>query len=366
MTTGPLEGTFAEMPFPRLLFKMWEREASGRLRLRKGDEEKRLYWERGQVIIDKEGLSEKDFIKALVKKNVLVAEQVRRCAEHVAANRTSWIRALGELGIISPLPLWNLMESFFVRQLFTFFEWREGGFSLDSEVTAPPNERFGLLQTLDLILQGTRQMNDQRLMERYLPAEDEAIYVSAPYFLHLLNLEPHEKYALNILHHSPNLKAFYERSEFGKRDNAKVLFAFLCMDLLSVPEKSAKGRQIPEPPAAEPGKILDALNEKCAYIHKYITKQIGPLAHTIIGNCLDEIKPGLGPLFQKMKLLSDGRIEVDSAMSATVNHLPEDLFKSLVKGYDEILMAEVLAVKKSLGGIHESALVKNLEKIGCL
>ena len=138
------------------------------------------------------------------------------------------------------------------------------------------------------------------------------------------------------------------------------------MDILSVAEKNAKSRPTPELHAAAPGKILDALNEKCAYIHKYITKQIGPLAHTIIGNCLDEIKPGLGPLFQKMKLLPDGRIEVDSAMSATVNHLPQDMFKSLVKGYDEILVAEVLAVKKSLGGIHESALVKNLEKIGCL
>ena len=136
------------------------------------------------------------------------------------------------------------------------------------------------------------------------------------------------------------------------------------MDILSSPEKTGKGR--PEPAAAEQGKILAALNEKCVHIHKFITKQIGPLAHTIIGNCLEEIKPGLGPLFQKMKLLEDGRIEVDAAIVMTLNHLSEDLFKSLVKGFDEILMAEVLAVKKSLGAAHETSLVKSLEKIGCL
>jgi len=76
--------------------------------------------------------------------------------------------------------------------------------------------------------------------------------------------------------------------------------------------------------------------------------------------------PGLAPLFQKMKLLPDGRIEVDSALSATINHLPDDLLKTLIRGYNEILMAEVLAVKKSLGSVHESDLVRSLEKIGCL
>jgi hypothetical protein len=66
-----------------------------------------------------------------------------------------------------------------------------------------------------------------------------------------------------------------------------------------------------------------------------------------------------------MRLLPDGRIEVDSAMSATAGHLAEEIFNGLVKGYGEILVAEVLAIKKSLGGAHETALVKNLEKVGC-
>lgn len=362
------EGTFAETPFPRLLFKIWQREGSGRLRLEKDEEDKSLHFEKGQVVIEKKALSEKDFLTALVRKRVLPSEKARQCEAYADDHMISRIKALSDLGLISPLPLWNLMESFFVRQLFSFFEWEEGRYSFEPAIALPAGERLGLLRTHDLILQGVRRMRTVRLIGRFLPAEDEPIYVSVPYFLHLLNLEPHEKYALNVLCRSTNLKSFFELCELGKNDGQKALFAFTCMDILAVPEKSAKGRpaQSPEPQAAEQEKILDALNEKCVCIHKYITKQIGPLAHTILGNCLEEIKPGLGPLFQKMKLLEDGRIEVDSAMSATVNHLAEDLFRSLVKGYDEILVAEVLAVKKSLGGVHESTLIKNLEKTGCL
>jgi hypothetical protein len=366
VSLAPLEGTFLETPFPRLLFRLWQKEASGRLRLQKDEEDKTLHFDKGRVVIEKQSLCEKDFLAALVKKRILPSEKVRQCDRYAGAHMISRIRALSELNLISPLPLWNLMESFFVRRLFTFFEWPEGRFAFEPGVSLAGGERLGLLQTHDLLLQGIRQMRDTRLIERNLPSENEPIYVSTPYFLHLLNFEPHERYALDVLHHATTLNAFYERCEMGKKDSQKALFAFVCLDILATPEKKTSARPAAEEPSAKPEKVLDALNEKCAYIHKYITKQIGPLAHTILGNCIDEVRPGLGPLFHKMKLLPDGRIEVDAAMSATAGHLAEEIFKGLVKGYSEILVAEVLAVKKSLGGSHESALVKNLEKVGCL
>jgi len=368
MKDFPFEGTFSETPFARLLFEIWQHEGSGRLRLERKEEDNGLYFEKGQVLLEKNALSEKDFLAGLVKKRILPSEKAKQC-EHYAGDRAiSRIKALGDLGLLSALPLWNLMESFFVRRLFSFFEWEDGRFSFEPGLSLPAGERLGLLRTSDVILQGIRQMRNSQLIERHLPAEEETICVSSPYFLHLLNFEPYERYALSALNHAPNLKSFYELCELGQKESQKVIFAFFCLDILAAPKKRANGQpaQLQEPQGAEPEKILEALNEKCAYIHKYITKQIGPIAHTILGNCLEEIKPSLGPLFQKMKLQPDGRIEVDSALSATASHLPEELFKGLVKGYDEILVAEVLAVKKSLGGAHESALVRNLEKIGCI
>ena len=364
MTERLLEGTLTDTPFPRILFRIWQRENSGRVRLQKKEEEKFVYIDKGRVTIEQSGLDQAEFLATLAAKRVLPAEQAKRCESYAAAKNVSLIRALSELGLINPLPLWNLMESFYVRQIFDLFEWEEGRFSLEPGVVPDSGCALGYLPTLGLIFQGIRQMQNTALVERTLPEETEPLYISIPYFLHLLNLEPHEKYILNALSAAPNLQIFYGRCELGKKESQKILLALACMDILSSPEKTGKGRA--EPATAEQGKILTALNEKCAHIHKFITKQIGPLAHTIIGNCLEEIKPGLGPLFQKMKLLEDGRIEVDTAIALTLNHLSEDLFKSLVKGFDEILMAEVLAVKKSLGAAHETSLVNSLEKIGCL
>ena len=360
------EGSLVETPFPRLLFILWRREATGRLRVRRGPAETEIHFDKGRVVLDKGSFPEKDFLKALVTKKVLPAEAARRCEKRAAEDGLSRIRALGELGLVSPLPLWNLMESFFVRQLFPLFERTGGPFAYEPGVPLADGDRLGLLPAPDLILQGLRQIKDGAVIDRLLPGEGEPIYVAAPPFLHHLPFEPHERYALGLLRRSPNLKAFYERSELGRAQSRKVLFALACFDILAAPEKDPAARAAGDGAAADAHAVLEALNEKCAFVHKYIAKQIGPLAHTILGNSLEEARGHLGPLFKKMKLLADGRVAVDPSLEATASHWPADLTRTLLQGFDEILAAEVLAVKKALGPAHESALVRALERVGCL
>ena len=86
--------------------------------------------------------------------------------------------------------------------------------------------------------------------------------------------------------------------------------------------------------------------------------------HALLTRALEEARPGLGPIFQKMVLQPDGRVSADTAVSHNAGHLPDELTRALLRGYEEILVTEVLAVKKALGPRHETALVKALEKIG--
>jgi len=359
-------GTLAETPFPQVLFKIWQNERSGRLRLQKGPEERSLYFDKGHIVVENETFSDSDFLAALVKKKVIEPEEGEACRRFAQEHGASLIKALSELGLISPQLLWKLIESFFARQLFSLFDLPRGDFFFEPGDQVQDHHRFGLLQTHAFILQGVRRMQNSWIMEQFLPAEDRAIQVSAPYFLHLLNLEAHEKYALEILGNASTLKSFYDRSELGKKESQKILFAFFNLGIASVVDKNQKAKATAECFAFDPGKIQESFDEKCAAIYKYVSKELGLVAQNVLNKCLEEIRPSLGPLFQKMQLLPDGRIEVDAAVKMSVNHLAEDLFKNLVKGYEEILMAEVLAVKKSLGNVHESALVKNLEKVGCL
>jgi len=361
----PLEGSLADIPFPRLLHDLWRQERTGRLAVRSEKGERIVFFDKGHLLVAQSGSDPKDFLTALVRKKVLSAEQAARVERTSSGQNLSVLKALGELGLLGPIPLWSLAESFFARRMFTLFDREDGEYSFDPEAVLAGGHRLGRLQTPDLILEGIRQMHNDAMIARRLPSEEEPIRVSAPFFLPLLKFEPPERYALQILSGAPSLRRFQERSELGARESRKILFAFLCLGILAPAEPSAAKKTPAVSPGAEQGRILEALNEKCAFIFKFVSKEIGPVAVTVLNRALDEIRPSLGPLFQKMALQFDGKVEVDAALRLSVEHLPEDVFRTIVRGYDEILTAEVLAVRKTLGPGQETALVRNLEKIGC-
>jgi len=362
---GPLQGTLAETPLPRLLFDVWRQERTGRLMVRSAKGERPFHFDKGLVCVAQDEAEGKDFLAALIRKKVLTPEQAERAERMAAARKISLLKSLSELGLMSPIPLWSLAESFFARKLYALFDLEDGTFALDPESILPDGQRLGLLQTPDLVLEGIRQMHNDALIARNLPAEEEAIRISSPYFLPLLKFEAPERYALQLLGGASSIRRFQEWSELGDRENRKILFAFRCLGILSPAESTTANLGTQSSPGLRQGQILEALNEKCAFIFRFVSKEIGPVAGSVLNRALDEVRPSLGPMFQKMALQFDGRIEVDAALRLSVEHLPEDVFRTIVQGYDEILTAEVLAVRKTLGPAQETSLVRSLEKIGC-
>ncbi|MBM3310040.1 MAG: DUF4388 domain-containing protein [Candidatus Aminicenantes bacterium] len=365
MKDAPLEGTLAATPFPRVLFDLWTRERTGRLRLRREDEERILHFEKGRLCLARESFSERDFLAALVRKKVLLPGQAESAERLASLKGFSLLKALGEAGALSPIPLWSLLASFFVRQLFPLFDREEGTFDFEPVPPLPAEARLGHLEVPDLILQGVRQMQNDSLIERFLPPPAEAFRLSAPYFLQRLDLEPYERYALSLLGEVPNLQSFRARAELGERESRKALFAFACLGLLGLAAPEAAAGPPAGPPVSNPERLTEAFNEKCAFVFKYLSKEAGPVAQSILGKALDEAKSALGPAFQRAALLSDGRIELETGLRLGAGSASAEVRRSTLRGFDEILTAEVLAVRKSLGPAHETAVVKGLEKVGC-
>jgi hypothetical protein len=360
----PAEGTLAEAPFARILFGLWDGGKTGGLEVQTADGSRLLHLLNGDIVVEREGLSETDFLAALAKKKVLTADQIRQCAREAQANGHGLLKGLSESGLLSPLPLWNLMESFYARRLFSLFDADAGEWRFKPGDGLPVRDRLGSIPAQDLIVQGLRQVQNDALVERFLPEESAPIRVAAPARLHRLAWEPHELYALQVLGSVSSLRAFHEACQIGRREARKTLFTFVCLGILSGGGPPPKARAAGGPEATDAGRAFESLNEKCAFVYKYLTKEIGPLGRTMITRAIEEARPGLGPLFQKMALLPDGHVAADTAVSHNAGHLPGELTRALLRGYEEILVSEVLAVKKALGPNHETALVKALEKIG--
>lgn len=124
-----------------------------------------------------------------------------------------------------------------------------------------------------------------------------------------------------------------------------------------------KQHSLPDFSHAELNTILTAFNRKWLFVYKYISKELGPVAQNILEKSLEDAKARLSPLFQSVKLQSDGNIDTNSVLKAKFNFSSLGTKQTLLIGLNEIIVSEVMAVKKTLGDEHEAILVQNLHKV---
>ena len=358
------QGSFDKIPFSKLLSHIWHSERSGRLEIKKGTAEKRLDFKKGNIIIEKDSFDVKFFFKTLIEKKILNSSSLKKCENFSAKNKTSLMKASIELGILSPSQLWKFMEDFIKEDFFPLFDCSQAEYFFDQKHL--PQEAFIIfsISTLNLILQGVRQMQNFDLIKSHIPQGAEPLQILSPDNLNKVNLEPPEEYLFNLIANNKNLKDIYDFSELGKKETQKIVFVFFCLGALGLPQMKTQSQSPQEFSPAEVYKILDAFNSKCSYIFKYISKEIGPVALNVLEKCIEDTKPNISPFFQNIKLGLDGRIETNSILKTNISVPGKENQRTLLRDLNEILAAEILAVKKTLGNDHESMLVKNLEKTG--
>jgi hypothetical protein len=305
-----------------------------------------------------------EFQAKLIEAEIMTGDQVEATRAYALEKNISFTRGLIEREIFSPPRVWELLAGFWLESLFPLFDWPEGEYAFDSggELSEPH-----ILMTVpapEFILQGIRRMANFSLIEASLPAESESLQILSPGHAGLLRLAPHEKYLLNVLWHSPRLQDLYAQSQLGKKETQKALFSLVQLGLAGFKQPREKFKPAFEVSSGEAEKIWADFNDKCSSIYKYISKEIGPVALSVLEKALEEVKPRLSPPLQSLELRADGRIELKPASLLSLNFSNPESRKATIQVLNEILVAEVLAVKKTLGNDHEAALVRNLERIG--
>lgn len=364
MEKSQLQGNFSITPLSQALFLIWHTEKTGSLTIKEEKIDKKFYFKKGNIVGELASFPANDFLKSLVEKNTIDQSTREKCERYATKNNTSLVKSLIELAYFSPPHLWQLMEDFFKEDLFSLFDIAKADYYFKPENIPYESQILREDKTISLIIQGIRQMKNYDLIEAHLPPENEILEILSPFYIHQINLEPYEKYVLNLIDNSKSLKIIYDLSNIGKRETQKLIFAFFTVGIVSLHPKKEKTKHSAEFSHQEFDKILAAFNTKFSYIYKYISKEIGPVALNTLSKCLDDIKPHLGSSFQGFELRPDGSIKVKSFLRMTINLSSDERWKSLLNDLNEILTAEVLAVKRTLGNAHEATLVENLERIG--
>jgi hypothetical protein len=350
--------------FPQILFSVWESKTTGLLLIKNDKTEKKLTFVQGELAIDKDTFNEKTFLKYLVKKKILDTPSAKKCEARSSKKKTPLRAALLDLGILTPQHLWKNMEIFVKQDLFPLFDLFSLTPSLVSEKAPSNSAILFTIPTLGFIREGIYRMKNFKLIDSLIPKEKEDFQELKPEHSDQIDLQPYEELLIHSVSEKTDLQSVLSTNALGEKYTKKTLFALYCLGILGPSPMATPNKPLQEFSAVEMHKILDTFNAKCSYIFKSVSKELGPVALNLIEKSIDDIKPSLSKHFQKIQLGIDGKIDLQSVLKSNIILADRETIQLIIKSLNEILAAEILAVKKTLGSNFESTLIKNLENIG--
>lgn len=351
-----MKGNFRQTPFAALLATLWREKGSGSLSITTSAASLTLAFRKGDITVTPASFEAFDFLGWLIQKKVLSAKD-RLQAEQDKSPLQVLIEGKG----LRADQAWELLESYILEKLYPLFDWGEAEFAF----RPGEDESSGLLfriSTPTLLREGISRADSTERLQSYLPPEDVEIRLRSPVLLDRFSLTSPEKYVLELFKNRACLKDIYTASMLGRKATQKMITAFLLLDWVAPSESGTAETSSFNLSPLDLTKLLADFNERCSFIYKYISKEIGPVALNVLEKCLEETKAHLPPVFAPVRLGRDGRINTRPLIKNSLLLSTAESQQDLLRGLNEILVAEVLAVKKTLGDEHESQLVKSLRK----
>ena len=353
---GGLRGQLSQLPLPEILEHLRTSLATGILSLVSGGARKALYVKDGRAVFASSNLPNDRLGEILIRDGKITVEEYEASIRAIHKGKRQG-KALVEMGALSPKDLWEGVQFQVKEIVYSIFQWDEGIFHFE-ESTLPEKERITVdLDLTELTLVGIRRVD----------ASGEAIQGRYPEGMLVLErgsdppanlLESYEGHVLSLLDGDRSVLEICKESEIGDNETLKVLYAFLSTGIAKA--KGRKVRTLDQDFVPEDNlySVLTSFNQMYCYIFKHMVREVGPIAENVLEKYLGTLRESRKDVLSGVKLLKDG--SVDGVMvERNLNKLPDEERRSrLVDALNELLYAELLAVKRTLGAEHETNIIK--------
>lgn len=358
-----LHGDLKEILFSQLLGRIWRNNRSGSLKIRRGGEETHLDFHEGDLAVTIGSLDAQPFLEALTEELILTPTDARTIRNQMKKTRGSLFASLMDCGFLPPEDIWKHLDLFTRTRIHRMFEWSQGEYFFDSEHLPEECKILYRISSPELILQGMRFPSSSERIDGLLPQENQKIHINPEVPADSIPLSRAEEYLLRIIRGQKTLEEILRVSILGEKESRRRLSALMVLGIIGLSQSgnSGTGNQAISPVDLQ--KIMERFNQKCSAIYKYISKEIGPVASSILEKGIEDTHLHETSLFRKIHLKQDGRIESSDILKASVSLSGETTKREFLGGLNEILVAEILAVKKTLGNEHEAILVETLKRI---
>jgi hypothetical protein len=359
----PISGSLGEFDLAAILAHMQRQELDGQLKVAAAAFTKTLWLQDGCIVFAQSSLGEDSLGSFLLRRGVIDREQFEKSRRRMQKHGSRHGRALMEMGLLDPERLWSEMSAHLRAILFSLFPLRAGRYDI-AALPADARENIRIeLPVPAAILEGARLIVDEEFIEsRFEPGL--ALYAAPDRRLPGAALKPYEAHVLSLVSDGCALEEVVRRSELLRFNTLKVLYALLRLGLIGDCRQPAR-HAAPTPATAQLpttftsfDEALQYYNARFEYIFRVLGKEIGPVAHAILSDAIAAVLDAIPPGFQGLALRPDGRVDERSVMKSVWYEDFAANSNEFLRGLEEILYAEIFAVKRHLGKEHERQLLR--------
>ncbi len=304
-----------------------------------------------------------------VKNNTDIEEKNLKKAEISSLERKIRLgKALNELGLIDYTMLWKLVYDHQKTLLDEIVGINSGEYNVD-ERTYESSENIRLdIPIENFILNNIRKINSEDMLNKHFSI-GEKIFLIGKDPISNVELEPYEKHILELCFLYKNIDRILEKSELSKSDTLKYLHFFYLIGILSDKKNLEKQNNVSGDGLASISfssyeEALKHYNVKYTMIYKILSKEIGPIAISILSKSIDDIRDNLPVFLKGAEIGKNGALVEKKVLKKVWYHDYETYSAEFVRGLEELLYAQIFAVKKNLGVYYENQILKWLKGIG--
>jgi hypothetical protein len=369
----PVEGEIKEGDIYSVLVNIYKNSISCHLIVNSGDIEKKLIIEDRKIVFALSNSPEDSLGNYLLRAKIIDKEIYNKTSDYILVNKKRFGRALIELGYMNYDQLWKWVQSHLQMIAYSLFDIKQGNYRIVINQEQDIENIVLDLEIITVLIGGIRRFRSKEFLNKKFESVKK-LYICNSRLIHLLNLKPYEIHIYDLVKRESELKKILELSELLKFDTLRLLYLFLLLEIIATEKKkkiSAVDEDVDEDEGSgiSPGnfksfdEVLKFYNVKYELVFKVLSKEIGPIALSILSRAAEDIMDNLPHYFRRIKLNSNGSINEDFLKSVWYHDF-EKYAVGFLRGLEEILYAEVYMVKKHLGVEQEQQVLKWLTKIG--
>lgn len=356
---GGLRGGLADLPLPELLAYLRQTKATGVLSVVAGGARKSVYVRDGRVVFATSNLPNDRLGEILLREGKISVEEYEASIKALSKGKRQG-RVLVEMGALSPKDFWEGVQ-FQVREIVhSIFPWDEGQFHFESS-TLPEQERITVdLDVRDLVLSGLRAVDAAGALSERFP--EPSVVLERVAGESDAGLEAYERHVLGLVDGQRAVNDVCRESEIGDSETLKVLYALLSVGLLKPRGRKVHALDSDFVPEDSVVSVVQSFNNMYSYVFRYMVREVGPIAENVLEKYLGGLRESRREVFAGVKLQKDGTLDM-GLLEKNLDRFPEEQRRSLlVDALNELLYAELLAVKRTLGSDHEANIIKAIRE----